>query len=438
MPLLLPALLGLLLVGPSVSIQVVDDDGASTPAERERLRGLLALRLLDAGMAVAPPGSPVDAAIALHLSGGRFDIQADARGARASRSARADPATAELALSHAVMLALAGVLSPGTDAHVAPAHVLALEVRGANVGASADALRIALVSQLLVRGWTLTTTRAPDRPSVCVHDAGELVTVAHGPPGLPCGSPVFFARLADATDDTAVRERVVGAAVALSDRAEPRGPASEPSAVAFADEADEALGTRVAPPPASPLPVERAPARLGVELRAGIGLALRAGLFERAPVVADPAVRLGLRLGRAPGLAAQFGGVLLPAREGRSNHALDGFVGAGVAWSRRVAPAWEIEVSGLIGAQVHRLRAPTTTPATAAPWGELALAAARRTRRGLGIHVGVHPAAAWTAGWVHYIPDERAGAAPDDVRRFQRSGWSLTFSLAISHVWRVR
>lgn len=437
---LLTPLLGLWLVGPSVSIRVVGDDGAgSTRAERERLHGLLALRLLDAGMAVAPPGSPVDAAIELWISAGRFDIRAEARGARASRSARAAPGTDELALSHGVVLALTAVLPPeAAGRSLAPAHALALEVRGSNAGAPADALRLALVSQLLIRGWVLTGERGPERPSLCVHDAGELVTVAYGPPGLPCGSPVFFARPADAPDDAATRERVVGAAVALLDRAD--SPADSPAeppqlpAGAFAGEAREALGPGVARPRRVAAD-EPAPARLGVELRAATGLALRAGLFERAAVVVDPAVRLGLRLGRAPGVAGQLGGVLIPAREDRSNRALDGFVGAGLAWSRRVARAWEIEVGGLVGAHVHTFRA--VAPA-AAPWGELAFAAAWRTRRGLGIHAGIHPAASWTAGWIHYIPDDRPGAVPGDVRRFQRSGWSVTFSVAVSHGWRLR
>ncbi len=441
-PLLSP-LLCLGLHGPSVSLRVVDEDGAgSAQGERERLHGLVALRLLDAGMAVAPPGSPVDAAIELGISSGRLEIRADARGVRVSRSVRADSETAELALSHGVVLALAAVLPPeGAGDHVAPSHSLALEIRGSNAGAPADALRLALVSQLLIRGWTLTLERGPERPSLCVHDAGELVTVAYGPPGRPCGAPVFFARPADAPDDPATRERVVGAAVVLSDRAEPRDAALPPLlAGAFADEAREALGPRsTRPVPVGPAsPVGPAPARLALELRAGAGLALRAGLFERAPLVVDPALRVGVRLGRAPGLAGQLGGVLLPANEGRTGRALDGFVGAGLVWSRRIAGALELELGGLVGAQVHTLRAPETRRATAAPWGELALAAVWRTRRGLGVHAGVHPAASGTSGWVHFVPDERPDAVPGAVRRFQRSGWSVTFSLAVSFGWRLR
>lgn len=436
---LLPPLLGLWLIGPSVSLRVVDADGAgSTPPERERLHGLLALRLLDTGMAVAPFGSPVDATIEVWISPGRFEIRADARGVRASRRARPDPETAELALSHGVLLALAAVLPQDTGGRVAPLHSLALEIRGANAGASADALRVALVSQLLIRGWTLTVERGPEQPGLCVRDAGEVVTVAYGLPGRPCGAPVFFARPTEAPDDPATLERVVGAAVALSDRGEPRPTAPPPlPASAFADEAREALGP-VPVPPVRAVPVGPAPTPLALELRAAAGLTLRAGLFERAPLVADPAVRLGVRLGRAPGLAGQLGGALVPAHVDRTGRALDGFVGAGLAWRRRIAGPWELELGGLLGAHVHTLRAPESSRAAAAPWGELALAAGWRAPRGFGVHAGVHPAASWTAGWVHYVPDERPGAAPGDVRRFQRSGWSVTFSLTVSHGWRLR
>jgi hypothetical protein len=429
------ALLGLWLVAPSVTLHVVDGEGAATtPAAREQLHGLLALRMLDKGIEVVPPGTPAQIVLELRVFADRFVLRADARGSHTAEVSRSDPGTAELALCHGAVLAIAAV-APRDEAErpIARPRSLALEIRGSNVSAAADALRLSLVSHLLTRGWTLTAERASARPTLCIDDAGELVTVAYGPPGRPCGSSVVFARRADADDD-ATREQIVGAAVALSERPDPPAPSPRLPDTAFIDEAREALGSAVVRPPVEP-PALAAPARLGVELRAAAGLALRAGMFERAPLEVDPAVRLGVRIGRAPGLAGQIVGVLLPSRFGRSHRALDGFVGGGLAHSWRLRGRWELELGGLIGAHMHVLRAPASAGGEigATPWGELAVVAAWRSRGGWAIHGGLHPAASWTSGWVYYV-DDASGSA----RRFQRSGWSMTFSLGISHGWRVR
>jgi len=431
-------ILGLWLATPSVALRVVDGgDAGTTPAAREQLQGLLALRMLDKGMAVTASGIPADIVLELRVFVDRFVLRADARGAHTSQVSRSDPGTAELALCHAAVLAIAAVTPSGDqDLAATPSRTLALEIRGTNLSAAADALRLSLVGQLLTRGWTLTAERTAARPTLCIHDADELVTVAYGPPGRPCGAPVFFARRADAVDDLAAREQIVGAAVALSEQPDPPVPVPRLPDTAFADEAREALGSPVLEPAERP-PVAPARIRLGVELRAAAGLAMRAGLFEHAPLVVDPAVRLGLRIGRAPGLAGQLVGVVLPARDGRSYRVLDGFVGAGIAWSWRLRGRWEIELGSLVGAHMHVLRAPAARGGElkATPWGELALAGAWRHPRGWAIHAGLHPAASWTSGWVYYVD---LGDGTGSVRRFQRSGWSMTFSLGISHGWRVR
>ncbi|MEX1367369.1 MAG: hypothetical protein AB1Z98_29850 [Nannocystaceae bacterium] len=401
---MITAVLALALAPAPVYVEIAPEGESE---ETRSLRDQLMLRLLEEGYPLAP--SPQRATRTLTMQPVAEGIRVEARGQDVHAFEVATGPVLPLEAVHRAMQALDEV-TPRAEPSSPAATRFAVHVQDAPASISPEAIRGALMHQVLGRSGVVVPLDAEPDAVLCVETLGDDLAVSRGQTLRDCGRlPTVVTLDDDAVDVRSLDESMqqlmeAPEAVDVRPIATTTAPRVRPSASLAADR--EPVGSR------------RMPA---------IRVGARAGVYGRLES-ADAAVGSTLRVGREPGPGGLLDILMVPA-SAPDISIFETSISGGFGWMWAVHPVVALHAQGLLGVQVHRFRQRGNEAGNRVDWtAEIPLGASFQLAQGLRLDLTVR------GGRAGRPREHRV----DDVVVWERTAWRVGGAVGLSYGWRGR